>query len=217
MDHREATRITAVEKYLLGELPDDQRENFEEHFFSCAECSEQVRLGAMFQANARSLVQEAGSLENIPFERRTPWFGWNPAPVFGMATAVLAVVIGYQNFVQIPALRQSGVPLLSAAPAAEALSVRGENDQSFSRQLPKFTIYVRHEWEDPFTQYAFDLQRRPGAAVVATGTLEKAPRDLSVDIRPAGLDAGAYLLTVYGVRGPGEKTAVARIPLTLTD
>lgn len=220
MDHREAARITAVEKYLLGELPDAQREDFEEHFFSCAECCEQVRLGAMFQANARSLVQEAGSLETIPYDHRASWFGWNLGPAFGLAAAALTLVVGYQNLVQIPQLRQSGgAAVLSAAEATEVGAVRGGDEQTFSRKLPHVPIVVRHEWDDPYTGYTFDLEPRPGTTPVATGQIGAVSRDrdLLIEIRPATIDPGKYMMTVYGVRADGQKAAVARIPLTLTD
>ncbi len=38
MDHNEAVRLQAAEKYLLGELPKEQHAAFEEHF-STARCA----------------------------------------------------------------------------------------------------------------------------------------------------------------------------------
>jgi len=46
MDHIEALRIRAAEQYLLGELPDSLREEFEEHIFECQECALDVRAGS---------------------------------------------------------------------------------------------------------------------------------------------------------------------------
>jgi Putative zinc-finger len=37
MDHHQATQLTAVEKYLLDELPPELRDEFEEHYFDCQE------------------------------------------------------------------------------------------------------------------------------------------------------------------------------------
>jgi len=37
MDHGESIRLMAAEKYLLGELAPELREQFEEHFFDCQE------------------------------------------------------------------------------------------------------------------------------------------------------------------------------------
>ena len=42
MDHQEVLSTLASERYLLGEMTDTERDSFEEHFFSCAECAEDV-------------------------------------------------------------------------------------------------------------------------------------------------------------------------------
>lgn len=37
MNHKEAVGSMAVERYLLGELKDEERAAFEEHYLNCAE------------------------------------------------------------------------------------------------------------------------------------------------------------------------------------
>ena len=37
MEHLQAIQLKAAERYVLGELPSDLREQYEEHFFGCAE------------------------------------------------------------------------------------------------------------------------------------------------------------------------------------
>ena len=39
MDHSEAVRLMATERYLLGEMSPDVREAFEGHLFECEECA----------------------------------------------------------------------------------------------------------------------------------------------------------------------------------
>ena len=53
MDHNEAVRIQATEKYVLGELSPPLRDEFEEHFFECQECALDVKAAAGFVDNAR--------------------------------------------------------------------------------------------------------------------------------------------------------------------
>ena len=55
MDHQEAVALEATEQYLLGTLDEDQRDAFEEHFFGCLECAEDVRAGMAVVAVARWL------------------------------------------------------------------------------------------------------------------------------------------------------------------
>src|SRR5919198_3603093 len=97
MDHKEAERTHAADRYLLGELSAGEREQFEEHFFSCPECAEEVRAGAVLRANARAVFQR----EERPLRERLGWRQWlssRPAVAISWALAsVLAIFSGYQN------------------------------------------------------------------------------------------------------------------------
>jgi len=55
MDHNEALRIQAAEKYVLGELPPPLRDEFEEHYFECEECALDVNAVAGFVDNVRAV------------------------------------------------------------------------------------------------------------------------------------------------------------------
>jgi len=56
MDHNEALRLHAVEKYALGELPPSLRNEFEEHYFECEECAEDVKAAAEFVERSGGLA-----------------------------------------------------------------------------------------------------------------------------------------------------------------
>src|SRR4029077_10615261 len=124
MDHREAVETLALERYLLGELPDQERDAFEEHFFSCAECAEDARAGAAMRdaaaagmATGTTTKQPAGRVLTMAMPRRrlssivVPW----------AAAASLALVAGYQALVAMPALRRNAGPIaLSPVPLRPA-------------------------------------------------------------------------------------------------
>src|ERR1700735_3555112 len=54
MDHIEAVNNQAVERYLLGQMPDAEIDAFEKHFFECGSCAEEVESGVLFEENARA-------------------------------------------------------------------------------------------------------------------------------------------------------------------
>ncbi len=54
MDHRDALQRSAVERYLLAELSPAERDEFEEHFFDCAECTSDLKTTAAFLDGARA-------------------------------------------------------------------------------------------------------------------------------------------------------------------
>ena len=58
MDHIEAVRLQAAVKYVLGELPQAERDSFEEHYFDCAECAVDMQAAAVFAENARNVLRQ---------------------------------------------------------------------------------------------------------------------------------------------------------------
>jgi hypothetical protein len=108
MDHREAIRIRAVDQYLLGELSNSDREGFEEHFFSCGECSEELRIGAILVDNSRVILRDE-FFDPAPASpgasrSRPGWSLWWSQVPLAAAIALLALV-GYQNLIVLPAYR----------------------------------------------------------------------------------------------------------------
>jgi hypothetical protein len=56
--HADATATQAVERYLLGELSAEERDQFEAHAFDCVECAEDLKAAAMFLDTSRSVLGE---------------------------------------------------------------------------------------------------------------------------------------------------------------
>src|SRR5229473_2866172 len=58
MDHETAVRTGATERYFLGHLTGEDRDSFEEHYFMCPECAEDLRALTIFAANAKAVFRE---------------------------------------------------------------------------------------------------------------------------------------------------------------
>ena len=58
MQHEGAKEMLASERYLLGELSSDERDQFEEHFFTCRECAADMRDSAAFFENLEAVLKE---------------------------------------------------------------------------------------------------------------------------------------------------------------
>ncbi len=109
MDHQEAIRLTATERYLMDELSPELRDQFEEHFFDCAECATDVKTASLFIETSKDVLAEP-RLEAVPAFRPpvpTPkgWFDWFRPALAVPTFAVLLAVIGYQTFVTVPRLK----------------------------------------------------------------------------------------------------------------
>lgn len=100
MEHSEAMKLMAAERYTLGELEPAERDAFEEHFFDCVECSGDVRDETKIAATVRLGEPHVASLAP---GRRNWWVA---------ACVLLAGGLGYQTFVapQIAERRHSQAP-----------------------------------------------------------------------------------------------------------
>jgi hypothetical protein len=128
MTHAEAAERQAVERYLLGELTDEERDDFEAHLFDCLTCTEDLKDAATFLDTSRDVFRgeksaviagegasaTGGTRARAPRRRWLAWLEW-PAmqPLAAAAIPVCVVLMGvalYQNVITIPALRASTAP-----------------------------------------------------------------------------------------------------------
>lgn len=112
MEHQDAVARLTAERYLLDEMTEAERLDYEEHYFSCPECAEDVRLGVMMTDAVRTQSRLSPPVTASRFTadagaRRT-WASWN---LVGLAAAAsLAIVTGYQTLIVVPGLRRDLEP-----------------------------------------------------------------------------------------------------------
>lgn len=58
MDHQSAVDRNLIERYLLEELDSAETTAFEEHFFECRICAEDVRRASLMVANLKAVLRE---------------------------------------------------------------------------------------------------------------------------------------------------------------
>jgi anti-sigma factor RsiW len=127
MSHENAVETLAIERYLLGEMAEEERDAFEEHFFSCPECADDARAArAMRDGVAAGVVgrvaqRAPGTVVQMPAPRRRlasvviPW----------AVAASLALVAGYQTLVVQPELERTAGPM-ALSPVTLRPASRGE-------------------------------------------------------------------------------------------
>ena len=59
MTHQRAVESMASERYLLGEMSDEERDLFEEHYFECSECAEDIRAAERMRTAVRTDARAA--------------------------------------------------------------------------------------------------------------------------------------------------------------
>jgi hypothetical protein len=110
MDHQEAIQSNTLEKYILGELSADLREQFEAHYFDCPECAENLKSLSSFVSAGRICFEEANAAKDMsrgPIAQWS-WLAWLKPAIAAPAILVLAAVILFQAAGTIPPLKEGG-------------------------------------------------------------------------------------------------------------
>jgi hypothetical protein len=212
MDHNLASETYAAERYLLGEMPPEERDEFEEHFFSCRVCGEDVQAASVFIENAKALYRER-DLQTSPALKkamrwrewlRRDWVAWSRLPVTvpTFAALALAAIVSYQNAVVIPNLRS---PLSVALP----LIFDGETRSSVPHQSEEMPLHFQMLLSAPTDSARVALQViGANGRMVRSGFVESPGLNRLLDVYfPGTLNAGHYTLIVRTDQGgkPGPE------------
>lgn len=218
MDHDKVVREKMTEKYLLEELPPEVRDEFEEHFFVCAECARDVHAASEFVAHSKNILAESSQpapvLVNHPVEEPAArgWFTWL-RPAFAIpALAALMVVIGYQNLVTLPRLTQAiNQPQVLPATTLNLMTYGDNAPPLVIRAGEGFLLNVIVPPGHRYAGYKVDLHNPAGGVEsVAIPASTAASGDDTWPIRFSGtnLQGGTYKLTVHGLTTSGQDEEV---------
>ncbi|MGB6356207.1 MAG: hypothetical protein WBF21_19715 [Steroidobacteraceae bacterium] len=211
VDHQEAMRRGAVEKYLLNEIPEPEREEFERHFFDCQECAEEMRTTAAFLAEAKMELRRSHARHPVRAAPKKPWFEilFRPAiavPVF----VLLLVIVGYQNLMVRSLFADSGTQL-KYPQILTALSLQGGGNRdglvpiaTIDKDQP-LLLSLDNPTAERFESYAAILVassgavvwRLPVSAVEAKGTVV-------ISVPSGALAPGNYRLLLQGRADAGQ-------------
>lgn len=201
--------MKAAERYFLGELTEEEKSQYEEHFFDCTECAKDVKTSATFVANAKGVLEKdkKGRSETV-MVAGPPRPGWRalfwPLPTGAAAAAlVLMGTTGYLALFEVPHLRRElGEATAPQAAPWQFLSVsRGELQVvRVSKETRMVGLTLSKSSEASFAYYRCEV-REPGGPVLTSAVLPAAPRgdELNLVIPTARLRPGAYELVLHGL------------------
>lgn len=130
MQHQQALATKASERYLLGEMSEPERFDFEAHYFDCSTCADDVRTGDALARGVRAVCAEDAAPRSHPaVAREAPRRGWLfglfPSMMPSTAAVALGCLAAWQAFVVIPPLRWAGAPQ-ALSPIVLRPAARGE-------------------------------------------------------------------------------------------
>jgi hypothetical protein len=201
MSHDQAVSSHAVERYVLGELSDAERESFEGHYFDCPDCFHQIELDGQFLAHAREVLDpepEKSWLAQMLGDLR------RPAPVFVSALLLCTLGIGVYQQSLISAFR---------APREEARyslkeSRAGLTHIHVSRKAGlSLTVMVSPKSE--FVSYRAQIIAESGK-IRFTFPVTPADDSVTIGLRADSLTPGQYTVVIQGVAKDGTMSEAGR-------
>lgn len=239
MDHNFAVANHTAERYLMRELNETDREAYEEHFFSCTACAEEIKSASEFMESARRVIQDELKSDELKSEvyshaaRHSIWGSWlnwrsllQPFPA--MACLLLVAVggfAGYQNFVTIPSLA-TGAAAFVIPPDTATLALtqaRGEPAKGPAGK-PLHLRFAIPKPDDPavtFSSYQADIVTDSNTMKYSFHiSQQEAANPIDVALATGAWQPGKYFVVVRGVRssGPGSNVEgeLTRFPFELT-
>jgi hypothetical protein len=214
MDHETAIQLQAAERYVLDEFSPEQRADFEEHFFSCPGCADEVRSATILAANAKAVLQQAAESNTgkAAVERPNPWnrFFW---PLTASAALNLVLLAGFGVARWQPGQHPGGAiePQFYhsyGVPAASRSTVSSFMLPAGSRFFgARFDLMPGQRFE------SFEYQILDSAGASRSGRALPSPggenSELELAVPVASLGPGEYVLVLSG-REQGQLTEIAR-------
>lgn len=213
----------AAEKYLLGEMNDELRDQFEEHFFDCAECALDVQSAAVFIAASREVfsgesvpVPAAARSTGIRDDRKVRgWSRWlKPLIAIPAMAALVATTVyeGRKRAVPVPErIATASQNLIATADFGLRGGDRVESESTLVRVRQNDTIGLHFDFtpSERANAYWGEVQDEAGRVLLEIPIpAERINKEVKF-VLPAGrLRPGNYVLLVFGEAVP--KTAVAK-------
>jgi len=205
--HKEAIKEKAAERYVLGELRSSEREQFEEHFFSCPDCARDVRDLAALTEVVRELPPEPPLPPSPAWYRM--WVRLGPSLAWGGALALVALFAVYQTAQLHVAMRPQTLASILLLP-----ETKGEVAAIPVQRMGTFRLL-----ECDLPGSAGDLEwelRRTGSEKILGRQAAPAPVkgvSFKVLLPSSALAPGDYTLTVRSISVPPGRSWLFRFKI----
>ena len=210
-------RDKMTEQYLLDELSPEARSEFEEHFFECRDCAQDVRAASLFVEQSKQVLGESAEVatparQRVPEKQSAGWLAWLRPAFAAPALAALLLVVGYQNLVTLPQLSKAvSNPHVLPWTSVNIGTFSGEGNTITVPQGSGFLLFVRIPPDGSYSRYQADLYNPAGQKewTVSIPVLEG--RDQwPIQVPAANREAGSYSLRLQGISSTGQSTDVGR-------
>jgi Putative zinc-finger len=227
MEHDEAIAQHATERYLLNELSAGERDAFEDHFFDCPHCAEDVRDGARMMAAGREIARtdRGATRETATVHQLRPKSGWTSWIPQAAAAAVIGGTVGWFGAVQTvvpraaataPVTRPAfGVIQQLQLESGQERGPEGAPQKAVLGQLTEANFFITPP--DPSaTHYVVSIRDKAGKTWLTDDVSSKAAEE-PVEMLLPELPGGEYRVVIESVRQGGNRFPVTEIPFDVVE
>lgn len=222
MTHQEAVDTLAAERYLLNDMSNDDRQTYEEHFFACDVCADDLRSAAAMLQGAKDGFAGASTASRVvPMAARSgvararAWYQSVALP--WAAAAALAGVAAYQSLWLVPSLQRDASPIV-LAPVTLRPESRGAEPivRARSRTAP---VTLALEINDPPQggEISYELNTSDGRHIASGRTTAPAPETPLLLLLPPWTLTGSmhYILSVRDASASGRSLGEYRFAVSM--
>ena len=205
MDHQDAVRRGVIEKYLLGEISQPERDEIEMHVFDCRECAEEMRTTAAFLAGAKLELRRSQLAQPARTTAKKPWFEVLGRPaVAAPAFALLLLIVAYQTIIILPRFAGASAELkdpeiLTPLSLSSGHTRDGGASIAVTPKGQPLLLSLDIPTGERFSSYTCVLVAPSGAVVWRLPVSAAQAKDtLAISVPSGSLSPGNYRLLVQG-------------------
>jgi Putative zinc-finger len=202
LSHEEAVERDCAAQYVLGDLPEAERDPFEEHLFDCSACSDKVRTGYLLVRGAEITWKRpiAAAVQPAPTPIKGRRRSWVIAALPYVATLALSLAAGFQNVALQRARSPQAVLAFNVPP-----QTKGDARQI---RLPRTGQFVELDLDvfAPQPQYHWEIRPASDTRAVMAGKAQVPGEDsvLRLLLPARTLRPGRYEAVLAGPAGRPE-------------
>jgi hypothetical protein len=209
-----------TERYLQGELSAEEQDAFEEHFFNCQTCGDDVFTAARMMAVRRDVAEaERKAAANV---LRPDVPRWRHPFLQTVAASIVSAFLGAYGAVQYLAPRASQVPL----PAIELVTAQGEIAMGEERgpeaaaktidpSKGPASVSVLIPSRDDAESYVISVRDSAGKDVFSAPVSRTNAQNYQELVVRRELPRGNYRVVIEGVRKGGIRFSIDESPLVV--
>lgn len=210
IDHEQAIKTMMAERYLLGELSENERDAYEAHLFDCQVCFDQVKAGTEFVSYLKQIsVEEPVTIAPRPVGLMTKLLAGLRQPIAACAVAACVLAVGSNVYLYRELSQQKG-PAIERRYVLTAIAHGGQSAKLI--EVPPSTrldLDVDYTTSGEFTAYGARILSESGLIESSLSIpIDQADGMAKIAVPAHSLKAGKYSIIVWGRTDDGSESEI---------